>query len=76
VDYVVLVEVVETLTDLLDDDSAEIFGDRVVGLQELVELSSGTRFHYQVDIGSVGEETVHFGDMGVIEVHLYFYLAD
>ena len=43
-------------------------------LHQLEELSIKTRLHYQIYIITVVEEAVKLHNVGVVEVHLNFYL--
>ena len=75
--YIVFVDVVESLAHLPDDHLAEFLRNRsLLFLEEVVELPRGAQLQHQVDAVLVREESVQLDDVGVVQERLDLDLPD
>ena len=74
-DDLVGVQFVDGLADLSHDEGSLGFRDGLQLFEVFEELSTNPSLKNDVDVGIIVKKTIHFDDVGVIEVGLDFQLA-
>lgn len=62
--------------DIADNIQYLRFLQNLLLLHQFQQMPSNTAFHHQVDVLLVVEESVQFDNIGMVKVHLNFYLPD
>ena len=67
---------IDSLADLPHHKSNARFGQRLRFFELMIELSSGSYFEYNINVGNIIKTTIHFDDVRMVKKHLDLDLPD
>ena len=73
--YMVIVEVEQSLAQLVNDEGSSAFAQPLLALHNVVELTVRAQLHHNVEVLRVGEEAVLLDNVAVLDRAMHFKLA-